>query len=135
MDTWKRDEDWEVLRTRHDRARVLVTIDPDHRPGQLAALRRIVPVMRAMPPSQLIERIDVHGQIDLGEMPGGEAYRIETELRNTGITASREDASVVSFLPFNRTHQMAWLIEDPKEAERIAKEMIAEGVEVTETEA
>jgi len=135
MDTWNRDDEWEVQRTFHERASIYVTINTQDRPAQMASLRRLVPSLGELSPSQLRDRIDERGRIEIEDMEGRIARKLTDELLSAGLEVDRVDTSVVSVLPFNRTHSFAWLIEDPAESKRIADEMISAGVPVAENEA
>jgi|GEM_PF-7047931 len=135
MDDWNRNDEWEVKRTFHELATLVVTIASEKKAEQIAALRRIIPSLRDNPLTELLTQISNEGRFDLGEMSGRDARHLEEELRKAGMETSRVDTSVVSFLPINKTNGFAWLIEDSVEAERIARQMISEGAEVTEVEA
>lgn len=135
MNDWDQNDEWEVHRTFHARA-VLVVILPDkEKATSLAKLRRIIPEFRNTPPAALLRKTRDGGELHLDEMTGREAHRLEKELIDAGIQTRRVDTSVVSFLPFNRTKGYAWLIESSVESERIARKMISEGVKVVNAEA
>ena len=135
MDDWNRSDEWEVQKTRHDRARIRVTINEHERVAQMIRLRDIIPYFRLLTPAQVRDRIDENHHIDLDGMEGREARAIRKQLADAGIEAEQIDVSFVSFLPFNRTNSFAWLIENPAESKRIAEKMMSEGVPVVEVEA
>lgn len=136
MATWNRDEEWVLQRFRDDRAKLRVTLSngvPLSR--QLADLRRCFPPLQLISPAKLQERIGPSGIIDLGEMAGREAIAIANRLQQCGIHCEREAKSVVNYLPVNKTRKVAWIIEDPQEADAIIREMISAGVPIEDTEA
>ncbi|MFT5465164.1 MAG: hypothetical protein ACI8UO_000251 [Verrucomicrobiales bacterium] len=135
MSEWDRTEEWEVQRIFHGRSRLTVLIRAEARASDIASIRRIVPELRCLRPSEISSRIDASGKIEIGAMEGREARRLEEQFTEAGIAIKRTDTSSVSFVPVNRTRNSALLIEDPDEANRVAKEMIAEGIPVVDVEA
>ena len=135
MESWDKSEEW-VLKQffRHASQIYAVLSPPEPLSAQLAQLRRCFPPLRSLSPRELRARIDASGAIDLGEMSGREAVALTRVLEREGIQYRREDRSSISYLPVNKTRNSALIIEDPQEAEIIAKQMIEAGIPVEDVE-
>ncbi len=135
MNEWNRNDEWELQRTYHERAVIVLTIPDRARASYCATLRRLIPEFRNVPPAEMLMQVRKRRELHLTEMSGREARRLETALTEAGIQNRGVDTSVVSFLPINKSKGFAWLIEDAKEMERITRQMISEGVKISEVEA
>jgi hypothetical protein len=131
--TWERSHEWEVHRTHHNRVAISVVLTGGRLIQELVAVRRIWEAYRAMPPSKIQEHI-VGDRLPLGVFSSIAARRFREAAAANGLRLQVEDWSTVSYLPFDKTTNMACLIEDDREAEEIAKQMIASGVPVIDAE-
>ena len=131
MNSWNQNDDWQIQQIFTHQARLVVVIPgAGNRVPLLAALRRCVPELRELPIPEMMRRISPAGEIDLGDLAGYGAHCLAKELEPQGVTVKVFNTSHARFLPINRTHGSAWLIEDPVESKRIVEEMIAAGVPV-----
>ena len=73
--------------------------------------------------------------LPLGVLTSPEAHELIQTAEASGLRVIAEGASLVSFLPFDRTTGCAWLIEDEAEAAAVAHAMMAAGVPVRSVEA
>jgi hypothetical protein len=136
MLSWDHTHDWVVQRYYNDLTRV--TIRFTHGVPNLAellAVRRCLPQYRNTPPAELRALIGRAGSLPLGEMATREARRLAEAAKATGLDVVAEDASFISYLPYDRTTRCGWLIEDEAEARSVAEAMIAAGVPIQEVEA
>jgi hypothetical protein len=135
MFDWDRSHDWEVQRVWHDRTHVTIKlkqIPPSVK--ELASLRRCVPQLRKMTPRTARAAVSETGTFSLGMMPTPEALKFISEAEAQGLHIVAERTTIVSYLPYDRTDDCAWLIEDDSEARAIADSMIKSGVPVRESE-
>jgi hypothetical protein len=132
---WDRSHDWVLERFWHDRTRVSILFRQG-KPSvaELAAVRRCLPQLRDMAPASLRDLIGDSGELRLGEMWTPDARRLIEAAQRQGLEVSAEDASFISYLPYDRTTRCAWLIEDDAEAAAVAQAMLAAGVPVQEVE-
>jgi len=56
-------------------------------------------------------------------------------MKAEGLITVAENASFVSYVPFDRTTGCAWIIEDWNEARAVVESMIAAGIPVVEVQA
>ena len=135
MELWDKSEEWVLKRFFRHASQVYVVLSvAEPLSVQLAQLRRCFPPLRSLSPQQLRAKIDASGAIDLGEMSEREAVALAGELDRAGIQYRRDDRSSIGYLPMNKTRNGALIIEDPQEAEVIAKQMIEAGIPVEDVE-
>jgi hypothetical protein len=94
------------------------------------AVRKLLPEFRNIAPASLRTLIGNSGELGLEEMPMPKACQVIEMARALGLEVAAENASFISYLPYDRTSKCAWLIEDDAEALAVAEAMIAEGVPV-----
>ncbi|MES2573238.1 MAG: hypothetical protein V4710_24665 [Verrucomicrobiota bacterium] len=83
-------------------------------------------------PSDLLDEVRQTGGIDLGIMPGCEAYPLTLDLRQQGFDVDVEDASCISYFP--QCASGGLIIEDEAEAKVFCLKLIQEGARVKEIE-
>jgi hypothetical protein len=132
MLAWDRSHSWVVQRYYNDRSRVKIRFEKGlPSVTELIAIRKLLPKFRDIAPASLRSLIGASGELCLEEMMSmTEVRRLVEVARRQGLVAVAEDASFVSYLPFDQTTNCAWLIENDAEALAVAKAMIAEGVPV-----
>jgi len=131
---WDRTHDWVLQRFSSDRAELMVLFEasqPSLR--ELMALRQCLPSFKDIPPAAARAQAGSSGQLELGELPGPEARRLQSKLQRVGVRSEVRVTSRVSYTPLDRTTGLAWLIEDEADAARIAVQMIQAGVPVEDT--
>jgi hypothetical protein len=136
MIEWDRSGDWEVQRTFHERHRLTILFSETGPSNQeLLAVRRCFPQFRDTPPAQLKALVSEAGKLCLGELPGRDARRLAELAERAGLHPLIENASYISYLPFDRATGCVLLVEDEAEAKLVADEMIAAVFPVAEIEA
>ncbi len=136
MLSWDRSRDWVVQRYYNELTRVTIRFQRGTPSvAELLAVRRCLPQFRDTPPAALRASIGRAGFLPLGEMPTREARRLVEDARAAGLEVVAENASFISYLPYDRTTRCAWLIEDEAEARSVAEAMIAAGVPIQEVQA
>jgi hypothetical protein len=131
MMAWDRTQDWIIERYRHDLTRVTILFrQPIPSVAELAAVRRCLPQFRNTSPASLRTAISDSGTLPLGLMPSQEARTLVASAESNHLQVFAEDASFVSYLPFNRKAGYVWLIENTEEAAAVSQDMIASGVPV-----
>ena len=72
--------------------------------------------------------------MNLGEFPTIVSRTLATSLKEAGLRVEALDRSSTSYLPFDRTLGVAWVIEDDEESKAVAARMLAAGVPVVDAE-
>jgi len=135
MHSWDRSHDWVVQRYYYDLTRVAIRFEGGSPTvAELLAARRCLPQFRDTPPAELRASIGIAGSLSLGEMPTREARRLAEAAEAAGLDVVMDNASFISYLPYDRTAGCAWLIEDDAKARSIAEAMIAAGVPLQEVD-
>src|SRR5579872_1257658 len=135
MEEWDRSHSWVIHRTRHDRARITIRFKENSPSGtELLAVRDCFHQFRDKPPKDIKAMIADRGELPVGIVAGRQVHWIKDKVAKLGLKLIVEDASYVSHLPFDRTTNCVWLIEDSKEAKIIAEKMIASGVPIEDAE-
>ena len=136
MLTWDRSHNWSVQRFFNELVRVTIRFK-QNKPSvyEMLALRKCLPQYRDVSPTDLRASITETDEIVLDEMPTGEARTLVERMKAEGLIIATENASFVSFVPFDRTTGHAWLIDDENEARAIAESMIAAGIPVVNVQA
>lgn len=129
--TWDTSHDW-VIRAHETWENQLVIMFGQATPTirELAALRAVLPQYRDRPVAEMRAVVGADGRLDLGEMSGFEARRIELEAMAAGLRVIRTNKSRALYSFLDRTLGTALLVEDPAEAERLFEAMVAAGVPV-----
>jgi hypothetical protein len=136
MLSWNHAHDWVVQRCYHELSCVTIRFERGMPSlDELRAVRRCLPQFRDTPPGELRTTIGAMGALHLERMPTGESLRLAEAARLAGLNVVTDNASFLSYLPYNRTTGCAWLIEDDTEAQAVAEAMISTGVPVQDVEA
>jgi hypothetical protein len=136
MADWNRSHDWVLQRFWNDLTRVTIRFRCE-RPSvvELVALRRCLPEFQNVSPRALREEIGKSGVLSLGVLPTRQARNMIGAMQGQGLEVVAENASFASYLPLDRTCGCALLIEDDKEAESVAREMLALGIPIEDVQA
>src|SRR6185503_7697293 len=110
---WDRTHDWILQRFTSDRATLMVLFEAS-KPSlrELVALRQCLPSFKDIPPAAARAQGGSSGRLELGELPGPEARRLQSKLQRAGVRSEVRVTSTVSYMPLDRTTGLAWLIED-----------------------
>lgn len=129
VNEWDRSGDWVILRTHRTTYRIAVLIDPSHFTRQLVAIRQMSETYRNMPPSQF-RRVIINGRVPLGEFSPVEITRIRSLADSLGLALDIQTISETTESPYEKSHNIFWLIDDDALCQRIVREMLAAGVPV-----
>lgn len=131
MLSWDRSHEWIVVRCYNDLTRMTIRFERGSPTvAELFALRRCLTQFRDTPPAELRAAIGNAGSLPLGEMETREARRLVEAVRAAGLDVVAENTSFISYVPYDRTTNSVWIIEDDAEARSVAEAMIASGVPV-----
>ncbi len=103
---------------------------------ELAALRRLREILRAMPARELKALLYNKHELELGRFSSMEAHEIEDRAAALRVPFTIRSAgeSGISYLPLQSLddgQQMAMIIEDEPLNDRVAQEMLKRGVPIT----
>ena len=84
--------------------------------SELIAVRRCLPQFRHAPLAEVRAAIGSTGFLPLGEMPTFEAMWLMEGARKAGLRVLAENGSYVRYIPYDRTADCAWLIENDTKA-------------------
>lgn len=101
---------------------------------EIGALRRIRDDWGEIPISEVVEMVMAANPFDIGIYPNLEARAIIERARELRLAIDVEDVSRTEYIPFDRTQNMALVIEDDDEARRICEALINAGFPVEEVE-
>ncbi len=102
--------------------------------AELAKLRQLVDAYRALSAREAHTRFASKPRVTVGRKSAIEAHQLAHRAKALGLTVELEGHCTTSHLPVNELTNVALIIEDDDEAERVCKEAIARGVKVVETE-
>lgn len=121
--------DWIVSRTRVDLRRVVIRLATGSDvAAQLVKLRTLVPTLEKQPPRDLLKRAKGTDGIDLGIIPGREAWKLQECLRPEGFTLDVTDASYISYHARRQgANPVGVLIDDEDDATAFCLDLIARG--------
>jgi hypothetical protein len=123
--------EWVVSRWHHDRRRLVIRhSDGSAPPVWIAKLRKLRKTLQKRSPSDLLDEVRRTGAIDLGILPGREAYPLTLRLREEGFDVQVEDASFISHFPMCAGSGL--IISDHAESEAFCLKLIKEGARVEE---
>jgi hypothetical protein len=128
---WDRSHDWVVRRHFHDRA-VVTVVFKNERPSivELVSLRKCLGKFQHISPAVLRESIGRVKRLEIGEFEGIQVRLLVEKLESNALSVVVRSSSFVSYLPVDRTTNSALLVEDSKERNELAQDMINAGVPV-----
>ncbi|MGD2179500.1 hypothetical protein [Lusitaniella coriacea] len=133
--TWDRSLNWVLVETHHHQFDVSVNLDNPLSAQTLAAIRKLDPELQKTPVSELKSRLHGQTSFHLGTVNGQRCRDLDATAQKLGLRLLITNTSFISYLPIDKTNNLAWIIEDDVEGQQIANEMIAAGVEVEHCEA
>jgi hypothetical protein len=131
---WDRSHEWVLRQTHRSLQQLKVVFGANPSARQLLSVRQISEKYRRME-LKLVKECITDGKLLLGIFSSIEARTLRQNAVVVGLLLEVRDVSTTTFLPFDRTTRMVWLIEDEKESTKIAKELMEAGVPIEYTEA
>jgi len=96
----------------------------------LRRVRKAVPDLQNVSPTEVCGRIDATGRLTLGTLRPDDAVALATSAAREGVILERTDVSSTGYLPMDRTVGSILLIKDFDGTDRTIDEMLTEGVPI-----
>jgi hypothetical protein len=132
--TWDPTRDWLIQRSHHyELALVVVFHSAQPSLEELTQARKLRPEFSNEPPTVFRRRIE-NGRLDLGVLPAVEGRATAALASSLGLTLEPRATAQTVYLFKDRAASAFLIVEDQKESERIASEMLAAGVPMVDVE-